>query len=590
MRSQSNRCSNLRLDINTSSSLAPTSSSIPAALYGSFEFSYAVNWEYHETDVTVEYNSAAGVTASSGVLTSNQRFYYADYEDGGVFYPSAIEADWTFRVSGDQLPPPGRYRVEFEVKEVVGVSNLMCVSRRNDHPLAVTQTDYDESITTTYKWLPITDITPWGGYNTDQWGPAALPVLADDTYEFAFWEFAFSGDPTPNDYQIRGMRWYCMERGGTPGEEIPLIDVPEWPAGATGFDDIPDLRGLSATPTDHPVFIIDFVVLDNDDVYLMWNGWVTTLGGPHRAHLVRWDGASWTYITNDPFGEGGSGTYTTGGDEDSIVQWSMGTDGTDVYLVYGRSDDLHASGYWNHKVHVRRYDTGSTTWSELGTGVQPLAPDVMASVPCSYNMGMPRINISPGGVPWICFASNNPSTEDSDDWAEKAWVYFWNGSAWVDAELPQPVNPHTNAPAEYTLDIAVIQAFPQPALEMTFATHAGPGENPSVVYNVWYEAESVPGPDHDIDKWEGEWVYHEYGGAPGSWSTLNFRFADYYPPGDAFHYASNFPDQEVMNQGMFLEHGNSTPILVAALWTGGIGILKMGAGGDWEPYPLWGTS
>lgn len=558
----------------------------PPYLYGSAEVSYAVDWIPFDSDVTDDVSPSC--TVVSGAVRENR---FSNTFNFASPYTDFIGMPYSFRISGDQLPPPGRYRVTCEMREEnAGVADVFCTIRRNGYPIAVSQPTMLTGLSGSFSSRQLTDMTPFGGYTDDVVGPTALPVLAGDVYEFAFFNAFDDATPSAENFDIKNLQWWPIETGGKSGPEIKLLDIPELPAGASDYSTFTNVEDINHV-SDSFYNIQDMVVLDNGDVHCFFHADAGASAGKDIIIHALFSGGTWTLVTNDPCGIGGGGLFSSSSfDVGSIHQWSVGSDGTDIWLVHGICTSIHGSGYPNYEIRVRKYSSGS--WSSVGSAVQPLAPGTFASQPGGYNHGKPQIKISPGGVPWITFGQNDPTVSFTDNWTSKVFAYFWDGSAWTDAGLPQPTNPQPRGAgdADAFIDVAVVQDYPRCMVQMTFAGAGGPSEDPSVLYMAYYDSDDWPESSPPLRF--AEWYYQEYQGTPGSWSTPdNFLISDYVPPGaeyvfrDGHDYRST---SEIWHQGLTFSHNDDGPIIAASLgggtsYIGGLVVIHM-VGGQWEPY------
>jgi hypothetical protein len=574
-------------------------------VFGSMQFGYAYNWESFESDVTVEVNTpSARVDLSGGEIISTQYINSEELPADGN-YVTALEPEWTFRVSGDQLPSPGQYKLEVHIKdEDEDVNNFVnCTIRRNGFPIAVALYMRPSNLQSTYNWIELTDYRPFGGYDPDIEGPSVVPVLSGDEYEFAFWKDG--SDTTPefaDEFEIDGLRWHCYKEGGSSGPAIVLLEPNEYPEGATDESDIPLIHQLQDV-NDDPYNQVDMIILDSDDV--VCGIWVDVAGSPGgltaaaRLICIKYDVSSqtWSLLTNDPLNIGGPDGAFTSNDNlvDGVAGFSMASDGTDIYFVHSRGfGSLSAFSRREMRIHVTKVDGSSGAVSDVGGAITAIASNLEQSRPGQYETGPIQIAVSPMGVPWISWTQNNPDIDplsfNGVDFGSLMYCYRYIETSptvfdWVDTELPQFVNPHAFATLP-SGDAAAIQVYPLHGTSMTFCTKDGPGENPSIVWMVWYDADNPSGPDFDFDKPIGEWYYHEWTGS--EWAeAYKFRFADYYPPGDEFFFTRSAVWDEKWTQGFDLVNDGNTPILAAALGEGlnfgGIGVLKMDTSGVWQP-------
>lgn len=288
-------------------------------------------------------------------------------------------------------------------------------------------------------------------------------------------------------------------------------DLGVGPTGGT-VTDLADLAVPGVDPDDYEVWGKDFTVMPNGDIYVVF-GFENNTGSPTRQLcMVYWDGASWSVIDNtirnaDPSGR-------------AITSVSVDNDGTDVYFTFGEGRQTSAPvGYW---WRCFRYD-GSFT--ELGSG-QTAFPGAAATttVDAEFDRGV-RLKVSPGGVPWVGFSAYDPDNDDPADYEEHAFAWFWNGSAWVDTELPDPsILPATHSPPDNVFTLGgghlasngsnnyvkfAVYGFYQ--VDLTFCHADGPSEDPAICFQYVFN-------DTGIDPWDASgFSYFEYDGA--SWGN-----------------------------------------------------------------------
>jgi hypothetical protein len=544
--------------------------SIP--LFGTIEFGYAVEWTTTTSDVTVDFNSGNGVTESGGVLTEDQGLNPDDFTGQ---YPSPIDAPYTFKVSGAELPPSGLYRCEVEARCTTTPMSetLFVLVRRNGMPIGIGYmgTFGSADLTSSFAWREITDYAAFGSYNVDAFGPSQLPVLGGDEYEFAFYNWY--DDDGSEAYEIQGLRWRPYYLGGSPGPAIKLLDIPDIPAGATDFDDIPDLGALAGENGYDP-WLFDMAVDDNGDAYITFTVSSTANPGNIIATVLKWDGSNWTLITNDPFNLGGDGSFTNNGNVvDSVQVWSMDCDGTDLYFAFGITiGSVVSFGNFDSEIRITKVTPGGSV-SAVGSAIAPLASATYASMPGQYTQGIPYVKCSPAGVPWVAFGQNDPTNANAQ-WANYGFVFRFNGSTWVDTNFWDTcafVNPHSSPTAE-SGDINGVDPYPKAAIELAFK---GSSEAPFGIYNVWYDASPF-----DDDQPVGETYVSKESGSDTWASPTVFRFGDYFPPGDEFQYFQGQQWAEIAVQAMRMVASQNGVYVAAALWsglegTGGITALKI---------------
>lgn len=540
-------------------------------LFGTFEFGAAVDWDTTTSDVSVEFNSGAGVTESGGVLSTSAGINPDDFPGG---YPSPIDGPWTFRVSGSELPPAGQYRVELEMRcTTTPQSELMfMVARRNGLTVGIGMLGGftgDTSLTGSFVWRELTDYVAFGGYSPDMFGPSALPVLPGDTYEFAI--FNWYEDPGAETYEIRGLRWRPYIVGGSAGPPINLLDIPDIPAGATDFTDIPDLSALIGEGSYDP-WIFDMAVDDSGNVYVSFTVTSATSAPKSVLGVLKWNGSSWSLLTKDPFNLGGDASFHVADNvSGGIIMWSMDCDGTDLYFAFGITygTALPGDGLFESEIRVTKVTAGGSV-SNVGSPLQPLPSSTYTTTPGQYDQGIPLVKCSPQGVPWLAFATNDPTTSIGFSWANVGFVYRWDGAAWVDTNFWASaafVNPHSS-PTPESGDLNAVDPYPKTSIELAFRQNASDdaAEYPIAIYNVWYDASPF-----DLDKPVGENYVSGYN-PDDTWQTPTiFRFVDFFPPGDEFAQSGSQQWGEISVQAMRLVASPTRFYVAAALWSGLVG-------------------
>ena len=328
-------------------------------------------------------------------------------------------------------------------------------------------------------------------------------------------------------------------------------------------------------------------------------------------------------ITDDPFDVGGSTKYRYWAGEGLngmsfspvpavITAFSLETDGTNVYVRFGKTDGTYTIDSWetdgdmmgtdkqaNYLVNV--YKWNGSSYSQMGVGSRAMEPDNRRAQPGCDESGNPQVRCSPAGEIYVAYTMLDtslllfPAGDYSNDHeVGVGCVAHWNGSAWVDLGLPFPVNPHnTGDGLSQTLtsvDVATIDVNLQRQIDLAFID-----ETVCVAFQAVYDIPSSVDPDVNPKSITAEWHYSEY---DGSWSAFEkFSFSDFY---DHDGTPENFKDNsslwwepgEQWHQGMALRDDNNGTVYLAppALGWDGSGVnpvicLKRPPGGPFEQYP-----
>lgn len=504
----------------------------------------------------------ATVTVGADYINDSDNYDWSDVTFSD--FPNITDIEPTFTISGTDLPGPGRWRVFARLKSATyPFDDAVCQIRRNGFPLTtcLVGDNSPDEIETTYKWIELTDQTHSGIRISNYDGPWSVPVLDGDEFEFSFAAYFSSGTyGSGGDLTIfEELRWYLEEEGGSPGDPIQLLEIPDLPV---GWPDLNTPANFLHESTGSIFWQKDLCVTDNGDVYIMFIEEKSPgETGDVRAAIHKWNGSSWSLIDDDPFGVGGDGSFPFVFDSSgtgTIMSFTMDTDGTDLFVAYGQNKgNYDGTGDADWGIHVRKYSVGGASWSTLGGEIVGKAASTFAASPGSPDASAPQIKCSPAGVPWITFCQNDPDVGRALFECQLPFAMYWNGASWVDAQIPEPTNPHTNADRDEN-DLAVVDFYPCVQVDLTFCQASGISENPTVAYNTYYGVTTTP--DAGVPQYE--WWLWEYGGAPGSWTSQHFNFGDLYdPPGD--------PTTVDFVQGFSLVNDGETPVLAAAHGTGG---------------------
>ena len=337
----------------------------------------------------------------------------------------------------------------------------------------------------------------------------------------------------------------------------------------------------------------DFVVLDDGTMYLAFHEQSSDNGStPYDFSLciAKWDGANWSLIDEDVWGHG---TEITRYYSENVTM-DLSPDENFVYIAWHEADthSTPTSTDDEHYWRCVRLDTSDDSLTELGpsTGTTHYPNSSRERFAAWYGSGI-RVRVSPAGVPWVGWCE--VPTDDIDPPngpnhnSELPFLYYWNGSAWTDSQLPEPptmLTPWWNA---------CLVEEPMPHVDFTFCHHDGPSETPSAVYHVqWNTIAQVN---------DTQWVYWECD-SPGSWSNGLQKRANLIWSGagvltDGLWSDTVFDDGDTpydfghWHQGMCLLNNGSKPVLIAALgfqtndidYTAACTIADDGS--DFEPLP-----
>lgn len=358
-----------------------------------------------------------------------------------------------------------------------------------------------------------------GESSQDTWGNSDLLTIdmckAVGNVIYVVSEWALSSAPGTSDRALNICTWEVV------GDRIePLSGDAGLTQVGGGMEDIVDsLVAPGIDPDDYDIWGKDFTVMPNGDIYLVFGFENDTGVSTRQLVMVHYDGSSWNLID--------ATVRSTDPDGRFITSVSVDNDGTDVYFAFGESRQASSGvgfGYW---WRAYRYNVGGGTFTQLGSG-QTAYPGAAATetVDGEFDRGV-RLKVSPGGVPWVAFSAFDPDASVSD-FEEHAFAWFWNGSAWVDSEVPDPtILPATHSPPNHVFELGTgfggaggsgnyvkfaVYGFYQ--VDLTFCHHDGPSEDPAVCFQYVFN-------DTGTDThWDGSgFSYFEYGGSPGSWGN-----------------------------------------------------------------------
>jgi hypothetical protein len=346
--------------------------------------------------------------------------------------------------------------------------------------------------------------------------------------------------------------------------------------GASGGE-LMDIRLFPGGTTYEPYFR-DLTILPNGDIYCLWS---ETQGFAGYLALSKWDGATWTLLSDDVAGLGNpySGWF--------IAHLSIDNDGTDIYLTYGSNLNngvftfTAGNGY---RWHCLKYDVSGDTFTELGTG-QTAFPGATRGQHAGEFDNPAFLKVSPGGVPWVIWCERDPDEtvpSGAGTGEEYMWVWYWDGAAWVDAEIPHPaVAPPQVANSTYEVggppsapdskgNYINLLTNENSVYDLVFCHHDGPSETPAVIHSFnWQDTGTIIGGSHPGDT--SGLFYAECNGV-ADWQNDFFAYPgtdwgrDYGDPRlnlatDTYSGNLYLPYLGGWDQGLWLDVYNNRPIL-----------------------------
>jgi len=425
----------------------------------------------------------------------------------------------SFSIQGSCIPPNGRYRLylEFRWGGSGGSDNatVYAVVKRNG--IALLPISYIPSSgpigLNTPSWEEITDISVPSG-NAD-WsyknGPPCIPIVASDVLEVCIYTTPGAWTRFP---EIIQSKLELIEAGASVGPVLPILTSDAFPIGATDLTDSPIHIGANLDVTDS-----DIVVTDNGDIFFAYN--INNNGSNTEIIIRKYSGGTWTTFKSgaDIFSHATRDSYSLG----------FATDGTDLWIAYGVEDATALPGYPSYNKASRIYCKKITA----GGTVSSLGGSINSRVDPTYNQPMlndgdlgsgVNLQISPAGVPWIGFCGINVTGYET-----QPFLFYWNGSSWIDSGLSKPVNPHPTGNGYTVAVIYNVVAYRQ--VQFTFCQHDGANEYPSAAYAVRYSWSNQAEQTYKYH----EFYYQEYNGA--TWDNqIKFNFPQYWPNATAlFH-------------------------------------------------------
>lgn len=464
----------------------------------------------------------------------------------------------TFRcIPANDGIPSGHYTIEAFVKFITISGNtneiFNFLIKRNGIPVGpalqigdATSTiapSVNEQVNGVGKWISITGDYPIGG-GTKRRGPAKIGFDATDALTFHVGNFDDAPVRSIAVQQIRYTLIDTISPGGVPspatGSDVNINANP-----AVLFD-MREHGGTTGVVSE--VDCCDFTVMPNDDIYAVWAeriGFGTS--GSYWIILKKWNGSSWTLISNNVWGRGNPSTGASfyrcfGG-------IAIDNDGTNVYIAFHEFSNTTLF----EKVRVFKYN-GSTI-TQLGTDLSHFN-ETNTNVPHQYGeageQGV-QLKVSPAGVPWVSWNEWDSNSNFPAVVHQYPFLYSWNGASWIDSNLPfltyrRNIDPHIAL-------TATVEEFGLNHVAFTFCHHDGVSEYPSCAYQAEWDRAPVDG-----DPKELEFIYQEYNGS--SWGNL-VRFT----PRDVrsgFH-STAIPDNGHWHEGIGLFDGGGRVYLCAQL-------------------------
>lgn len=411
----------------------------------------------------------------------------------------------TCYVRGTNLPPPGVYGVKVHFKNSAYPTMFI---KRNGLAL------YPHA----YLWSGSSnDVDPYVTGREDSNsgpGPSKIGIASGDVLEIVMW-----GDSSAQLEKI------CFEQyslGGSLGPTVKMLSEPEVVGASNGLDTWESDISFDDT---YEVGQADIAVTDDGNIYVAQILWNPSNHNQGILGLKKWDGASWSTVTNNLWDLGYQFNFNT------LPGWStysgfyggslsMDTDGTDLYIAFPHPDGtvVHVGSYDlpNTRWRVKKYSPASNTFTELGSssGQRAIINRVNHNSEVGLVGEMLRLKVGPDGKVWIAWSEN----DDSANWnADKPHLWYYEGGSWHPTTPPDPPD-LTNVnfwQLRYVWDVITV--------DFAFRNHSGPSIWPSVFYAATYTYIVSPLPQYGGTS-VGNYIYSEYNGS--SWSnTLQF-FAD----------------------------------------------------------------
>lgn len=468
------------------------------------------------------------LVVTAGVsIEDKQTFLQTAPTSGVVTSPAEALSDIpaSFLIQGGNIPDDGPYliRLKYRIGGHTGTSastqTFGAVVRVNglihavESSFAVVQSHAVVNATEAYFILngpPIRaeDYTS-GNTTVDQAGRGAeyFGMKSGDVIEVCL--FTNNQGANPRWLKIVSCELMQVSVGGGPGGTLDLAEVPELPLGATDWTTTGSAGAELRQSRSSQQVTKDICVTSNGDVYVVV---VESVSTTYYVGVKKWNGSSWSTITTDLSGHGAP---IAGGRIPSFA-CAIDTDGTDVFIVWGEKDGTNLSGTPNWRWRCKKWN--GSTLTELGSSsgqANDTTRTLFANDAGTYETGL-QCKCGPDGTLWVGFAESE-DTSASPFPTCRAYLWYWNGSAWVDSLLPDPPG--------FTSDVFIVNEInvdPQWQLDFTFCNHLGTSDWPSAIYQAAY----WDSPSTFIGR---EFVYQEYDGA--TWTNdLSFDVNDIFPP------------------------------------------------------------
>jgi len=478
---------------------------------------------------------------------------YRVVDDTTSTFKSDVDYTETFYIDTSVCGiPSGYYDVDVYAKFGGSTTNreVLCQVFRNGVPVgpAVIYGDNGgaEAVngTAAYRRITGASISPGG-----KQGPARIGFNTGDILSFHIGDWGV----------VAGRRYWEVQK--VKFTTISTGSVPSVPTAATGI--VPDLGATAGSPMfnvrDHggvsgaasDTNSVDFVVMpDGVTIYAIYAENPSSPSGDNYLYLKKWDGASWTTISNDVWGRGSPAASST------YICWggvSIDTDGTDLWMAW--HEFQHPSGVGKSVIRVFKYDVGGASLTQIGSDIHHFSGAGSGTTGVAQDAGESGmlLKVAPNGTLWLSWAETDSDTTGTPNTHNYPFLYHWNGSSWVDDGLPfltyrRNVDPHVTL-------VNTVEEFGLNHVAFTFCHHDGPSNYPAVIYQAEWDQAPADGDDIEL-----EFIYQEYDG--GSWGNL-VRFT----PRDVWTgllYTAT-PDHGHWHEGLGLVDDGHVPYLFAQL-------------------------
>ena len=295
--------------------------------------------------------------------------------------------------------------------------------------------------------------------------------------------------------------------GAPPGDEPLMISATELPLGypLPEPEDFNDWEAGALNENFGEVETISLTYLDGA-LYMFW---VETTGTGASFHISgpeikKWDGSSWTVLTNDLWGHGSDITYNTSAVTRVHGSIASCTDDTYVYFAWAESDGTQTGSRRNWHWRCKRYDPGTDTFTELGTGPNSgegnrrfdpagsIAAQVGSPAPYSNQTGTSEgygtwghgmTMAAHAGRVWLAMVEPDTSRSSITLLKGRPCVWYWDGAAWNEDHPPNP-SLVTGAADFWADGDGTSERVPQIGLNFIHAD--GDSDWPAIIYQVGF--------------------------------------------------------------------------------------------------------